>query len=72
VSPGMGLFGRVFRITFVSVVDRNLPNYLPSSSPARRPKRKAVQDPNLGDSQRNNLNTKRIKADDNVSYNYTL
>jgi hypothetical protein len=66
VSPSIGFFGVVFRITFVSVVNTNSPNYLPS--PIRRPKRKAVH---LEDSQRNNLNTKRRKLD-NVSYNYTL
>ena len=72
VSPGMGFFVRVFCITFVSVATRNSPNYPPSSSPTRRPKRKAVQDLNLEDSQRNNLNTKRRKVDDNASYNYIL
>jgi hypothetical protein len=64
VSPGIGFFGRVFRVTFVPVVDRNSPNYSPTS-PTWRLKRKAVQDPNL-DSQRN---TKKRKVDDNVSYN---
>ena len=66
------LFGRVFHITFVSVANRNSPNYPPSSSPTRRPKRKAVQDLNLKDSQRNNLNKKRRKVDNNASYNYIL
>lgn len=72
VSPGMGFFGRGSRMTFVLVVNRNSSNHLPSSSPARRSKRKAVQDLNPDDSQRNNLNTKRRKLEDNVSYNYTL
>jgi hypothetical protein len=68
VSPGMGFFGRTCRITFVLVIKRHSPNCLPSS---RRPKRKAVQDPNL-DSQRSNLDIKRRKVDDNVSCNYIL
>jgi hypothetical protein len=72
VSFGIGFFGRVFRITFVSVVNRNSPNYPPSSSPTRRSKRKAVQDLNLEDSQQNDLNTKRRKVDNNASYNYIL
>jgi hypothetical protein len=69
VSPGMG-FGRAFWITFVLVANRNSLNYPTSSSLTRRPKRKAVQD--LEDSQRNNLNTKRRKVDDNASYKYIL
>ena len=72
VSPGVGFFGRGSRITFVLVVNRNSSNCLPSSSPASQQKRKAVQDPNPEDSQRHNLNTKRRKLEDNVSYPYTL
>jgi hypothetical protein len=71
VSPGMGFYGRGSRITFVSVANRNSSNCLPSSSLARRSKRKAVQDLNPEDGQQNNLNTKRRKLEDNVSYNYT-
>jgi hypothetical protein len=72
VSFGIGFFGRVFLITFVSVASRNSPNYPPSSSRTKRSKRKAVRDLNPEDSQRNNLNTKRSKVDDNASYNYIL
>ncbi len=71
VSRGMGFFGRIFRITFVSVANRNSPNYPPSSSYTSHPKRN-VQDLNLEDPQRNNLNAKRIKVEDNASYNYIL
>jgi hypothetical protein len=59
VSPGMR-FGRAFWITFVSGVNRNSLNYPTSSSPTRRPQRKAMQD--LEDSQQNNLDIKRQKA----------
>jgi hypothetical protein len=72
VCPGMGFFGRGSHITFVLVVNRHSSNCLPSPSPARRPKRKAVQDFNPEHSQRNNLNTKRRKLENNVSYHHTL
>ena len=70
VSLGMGFFGRAFRITFVSVANRNSPNYSPSSSPRRRPKR--MQELNPEDSQRDNENMKRRKVDDKASYDYIL
>lgn len=72
VSPSMGFFRRGSRITFILVVNRNLSNYFPSSSFVRRSKRKAMQHFNPEDRQLNNLNTKRRKLEDNVSYNYTL
>lgn len=65
VSPGLGFLRRIFGVIFVSVVNRNSPNYVPFPS-ATRPKRTAVH---FEDSQRTNLNTKRIKLDNDVSYN---
>ena len=65
VSPGLGFLRRIFGVTFVSVVNRNSPNYVPFPS-ATRPKRTAVQ---FEDSQGNILETKRRKLGNDVSYN---
>lgn len=50
-------------------MDQTTHSWSTIASPARRPKRKAVRDPSLEDSQWNKL-PKRSKVDDNASYNW--